>query len=51
MMAVLFFSALRDRRSKDTAYMKVYAAFHLTRRDIAAGNDTFVLHHEGRCHR
>jgi hypothetical protein len=34
----------------DTADMKVYAAFHLTRQDIAAGNNTFVLHHEGWCH-
>lgn len=30
--------------------MKEYADFHLTRQDIAAGNDTFVLHHEGWCH-
>ena len=49
-MTVSFFTALRNRSSMDTADMKVYAAFHLTRQDIAAGNDTFVLHHEGWCH-
>jgi hypothetical protein len=49
-MAAVFFTALCNRSVKDNAYMKVYATFHLARRDIAASNDTIVLHREGGCH-